>query len=193
MLDIILICCSCFVCVLATSVIALVVYTFVSYNKLKELNFQAEQSWNKIISQLKKKLDLMFSVAEITVTHASNDDRVFTKINELKSTIISAEDPKELLRVEVELKSALEYLHKISEFDDRYEKLKSDEKFLSLRSNLQQVESNIKTLVEGYNDTVSNHNKLLVMFPLNYIAKQFNISKRKFFEFNNEKEDQAFI
>jgi LemA protein len=94
--------------------------------------------------------------------------------------------PAEQARSENLLTGALKSLFALSE---GYPELKANEGFLSLQSDLAEVEEKIQAARRYYNGTVRNNNTKVDQFPSNLVARQFDFVRAEFFEL--EEEDEA--
>lgn len=161
-------------------VVAVIVFAIIGlYNKLQQQNVMVDEAWSGIDVQLKKRFDLIPNLVETVKGYAKHEEGIFTKVSELRSGMMKTEDPKELGKMEGELRATLKTLFAVAE---NYPELKADANFRQLQDSLQQIEDELEGARRYYNGTVRDLNRMIVVFPNNIIAGMFNIGKREFFE-----------
>ena len=72
---------------------------------------------------------------------------------------------------------------------EAYPDLKANTQFLSLQSNLNEIENKLSTARTHYNNVVTSYNNLVESVPSNIIAKIFAFDKREFFKLDEEKKE----
>lgn len=165
----------------------LILFIISLYNKLQQQNVLVDEAWSGIDVQLKKRFDLIPNLVETVKGYAKQEQEVFTKVTELRSSMMGAETPEELGKLEGELRSTLKSLFAVAE---AYPELKSNENFLKLQGSLQEIEDELEGARRYYNGTVRDLNRMIVVFPNNIIANFLNIKKREFFEIADSAERQ---
>jgi LemA protein len=169
-------------------VLAFIVLAIIGlYNRLMKQNVLVDEAWSGIDVQLKKRFDLIPNLVETVKGYAKQEKDVFERVTQLRSSMMSTQDPKELGRMEGEFRQTLKTLFAVSE---AYPELKSNENFLSLQSSLQEIETELEGARRYYNGTVRDLNQMIVVFPTNFLAGFFNIKKREFFEIADAAERQ---
>lgn len=173
-----------FVFLLACGLLAVVLviggFVVAIYNRLQSLNVLADEAWSGIDVQLKKRFDLIPNLVETVKGYSKHEEKVFTKVSELRSGMMKTDDPKELGVMEGELRSTLKSLFAVSE---AYPELKADKNFLELQGTLENIETEIEGARRYYNGVARDLNTQIVVFPNNVIVGFFpTIKKREFFE-----------
>ncbi len=171
-----------FLCACAVIAVGLGLVGFVVaiYNRLQRLNVLADEAWSGIDVQLKKRFDLIPNLVETVKGYAKQEEKIFTRVSELRSGMMNTDDPKELGVMEGELRSTLKSLFAVSE---AYPELKSDKNFLELQNTLEDIETEIEGARRYYNGVARDLNTQIVVFPNNFIVGFFpNIKRREFFE-----------
>ena len=163
----------------------LVLFIIGVYNKLQKQNVLVNEAWSGIDVQLKKRFDLIPNLVETVKGYATHEKDVFEKVAGLRSGMMNTNDPKELGKMEGELRSTLKTLFAVAE---NYPELKADKNFLNLQSSLQEIENELEGARRYYNGTVRDLNQMIVVFPNNILAGMFNIKSREFFEVESEEE-----
>jgi LemA protein len=169
-------------------ILALIILFIIAlYNRLQRQNVLVDEAWSGIDVQLKKRFDLIPNLVETVKAYAKHEDSIFTKVAELRSGMMKAESPEELGKYEGELRATLKTLFAVAE---NYPELKADQNFQKLQDSLQNIEDELEGARRYYNGTVRDLNRMIVTFPNNIVAGWLNITKREFFEVENEEERQ---
>lgn len=158
---------------------ALVLVFIGIYNRLQKQNVLVDEAWSGIDIQLKKRFDLIPNLVETVKGYAKQEEKIFTKVAELRSGMMGTEDPKELGKMEGELRSTLKTLFAVAE---NYPELKSNQNFLELQNSLQEIEDELEGARRYYNGAARDLNQMVVTIPTNFVAGMIGITKREFFE-----------
>ncbi len=149
------------------------------YNSIQRKVVLVDEGWSGIDVQLKKRFDLIPNLVETVKGYAQHETNIFEKVAQLRSGMMGSEDPKELGKMEGELRSTLKTLFAVAE---NYPELKADQNFMNLQASLQEIENELEGARRYYNGTVRDLNTMIVVFPNNIIANFLNLKKREFFE-----------
>lgn len=163
----------------------LALFVIAIYNKLQKQNVLVDEGWSGIEVQLKKRFDLIPNLVETVKGYAKHEEGIFKKVAELRSGMMNTKSPKELGKMEGELRSTLKTLFAVAE---NYPELKADQNFMKLQDSLQEIEDELEGSRRYYNGTVRDLNQLIVTFPNNVLAGMFGIIKREFFEIEDKAE-----
>ena len=162
--------------------VLLVLYVIGAYNGLVMARNRAKDQWAQIDVQLKKRVDLIPNLVETVKGYAKHEKSTFEDAVKARNAFASANTQAE------EIASALNKLFALSE---AYPELKANQNFLSLQSDLKEVEEKISDARQFYNDTVLSYNNKVEMFPTNIIANIFGFKQNEFFKLDNESERKA--
>ncbi len=176
-------------CIGIVGFVALLLIVFVIYvfNSLQRQNVLVDEAWSGIDVQLKKRFDLIPNIVETVKGYAKHEKETFEKIAGLRSAMMGATDPKELGKLEGELRGTLKTLFAVAE---NYPELKANENFIQLQTTLETIETELESARRYYNGTVRDLNRMIVVFPTNIVANFLKLKKREFFEVENETERQ---
>jgi len=159
--------------------IILVVGTIGIYNSLVNLRNRVKNAWSQIDVQLNRRADLIPNLVETVKGYAKHEKTVFENVTKARSSLMSAQTPKENADANNMLTGALKSLFAVAE---NYPELKANQNFLELQSQLAETEDKIAYSRQFYNDTVLMYNNKIQMFPSNLLANQFNFTEAEFFE-----------
>ncbi len=149
------------------------------YNRLVTLKNQAENAWHQIDVQLQRRADLIPNLVETVKGYASHERGVFEKVTQARSNWQSAGSLKEKAEATDSLSTALKSLFAIAE---NYPDLKANQNFLTLQKELSDIEANLLSSRQYYNNTVLSYNNLQQTFPSNLLANMFGFKLREYFE-----------
>ena len=161
--------------------VLLVLYVIGAYNGLVMARNRAKDQWAQIDVQLKKRVDLIPNLVETVKGYAKHEKSTFEDVVKARNAFASANTQAEEIEANNQITSALNKLFALSE---AYPELKANQNFLSLQSDLKEVEEKISYARQFYNDTVLVYNNKIDMVPSNIIASLFKFTKEAFFEAN---------
>lgn len=173
--------------VIGLIVAGVVLFGIALFNRFRRLEVLVQEAWSGIEVQLKKRFDLIPNLVETVKGYAKQESGIFEKVAELRSGMMRTSDPKELGKMEGELRGTLKTLFAVSE---NYPELKSNENFLSLQNSLQEIETQLEGARRYYNGVVRDLNTEIVTFPSNIVAGFLKLQKKEFFEVESEAERQ---
>ena len=168
-------------------VVLIAFYGIGVYNRLVKLNTLVDEAWSGIDVQLKKRYDLIPNLIETVKGYASHEKETFENVTKARSQAQNATTVEGQQAAENQLNSALLNLYAVAE---QYPELKANENFLSLQSELSDIESDIEKSRRYYNGTTRDYNILIDQFPSNIIAGMTNFNKAGFFEIDTDIERQ---
>jgi LemA protein len=159
-----------------------------TYNRfVKSGNLKAE-AWSGIDVQLKRRYDLIPNLVATVKGYMQYEQDLLTRVTELRSLSMRAEDIGEKGRWEAGLAVAIRHLFAVAE---AYPDLKSNGNFLELQRSLVEIEDHIQLARRYYNGTVRDYNILVESFPSNLVALLINRSKAAYFQVDDSTERAA--
>jgi LemA protein len=166
----------------------LVLYTVATFNNLIRLRNRADEGFSDIDVQLKRRHDLIPNLVETVKGYASHERGVFENVTQARSAAVAARGPEQQGRAENALTGALRQLFAVAE---AYPDLKASRNFLELQNELTDTEDKIQAARRFYNTTVRDLNIKVETFPSRVIAGVANVSKRDFFELEDERDREV--
>lgn len=149
------------------------------YNRIQELDEQANNAQANIETQLQRRSDLIGNLVNTVKGYASQEERIFTEIARARGALAGARqsgDPEQLAAADAQLSGALSRLLVITE---NYPQLKSDALFRGLMDELAGTENRIATARQDYNQAVTAYNAYIRKFPAVVTAKVTGAQPRK--------------
>lgn len=166
---------------IAVIAIIIIVAMFVIsiYNKLVTLKQRVANAWAQIDVQLKLRIDLIPNFVETVKGYAKHESETLENVIKARNIASGAVGVDASIDANNQLTGALKTLFAVTE---AYPDLKANENFLSLQTELGNIENKIALARAIYNDIVMKYNTQLMVFPSNIIAGMFNFKEEKLFE-----------
>lgn len=172
--------------IIGAILLILIVWVVSSYNKLVSFSVRVDNGWAQVDVQLKKRFDLIPNLVETVKGYAVHEKQTLSEVTKWRSAAMSSKTPEEAMENNAKLSRAIVNLFATAE---QYPDLKANQNFLSLQSQLSDIESKIAISRQFYNDTAMKYNEYTMRFPSNLLASIFHFSRRKYFEI--EETDKA--
>ena len=163
----------------------LVLGLIVIFNRLAQLNVQADNAWADIDVQLKRRHDLIPNLVQTVQGYASHEKESFRAVIEARNSAIAARGVAQRQQAEQQLAASLGQLFALAE---AYPALRAVESFTSLQNELSRIEEALQNARRYYNAVVRDLNTAIVQFPSNLVASGFGIRSRTFFEVTDRAE-----
>jgi len=158
------------------------------YNRLVRLRVRTQDAWSGIDVQLKRRYDLIPNLVETVKGYAKHERETLEAVIQARQAGINAKTVPEQAQAENMITGALRQLFALSE---AYPDLKANTNFSQLQEELASTENKIAFSRQHYNNTVSQYNSALEVFPNNLIAGSFGFSRRDFFEMEDPAQREA--
>jgi LemA protein len=167
--------------IIGVIVVLFIILMFIlsTYNELVRLRNRVENAWAQIDVQLKRRIDLIPNLVEVTKGYAKHESATLEKVVAARNMAAGATNIEESIEANNQLTGALKTLFAVSE---AYPDLKANTNFLQLQNELKETEDKIMYARQFYNDTVTRYNTKIQMFPGNTIAKKYNFTAKPLFE-----------
>ena len=165
-------------------VVLIIIISIISIsNKLNKAVVKIDEASSGIDVALTKRYDVLTKMIEVVKSYAKHEkETLFEVINLRKNMSINEKN--------VENKKMDENFSKINVVAENYPELKSSENYKTLQQSIAEVEEHLQSARRLYNSNVSIYNQMLVSFPASIIAKSKRMTKKDFFEADeNKKED----
>ena len=163
--------------------VLIALYGVSQYNALIRLRNRAEEGFSDIDVQLKRRHDLIPNLVETVKGYASHERQVFENVTAARSNAVAAHGPQAQAQAENALSGALRQLFAVAE---NYPELKASQNFIELQDEITDTEDKIQASRRFYNMTVRDLNIKVETFPSKLFAGIANVTKRDFFELDDE-------
>ena len=164
--------------------IAILVFGFIYYislnNRIVKLEETVENAWSDIDVQLRMRFDLVDNLVETVKWYAKHEKDTFKEVVEARNKFATATDIKSKSEADNMLTSSLKSIFALSE---AYPELKANENFLSLQTELSDIENKIASARRYFNAATREYNTLIKQFPANVL---FHKQPKDYFEWLEE-------
>jgi len=147
-------------------VVICVIWYVSLYNKIVWLKANRENAWSDIDVQLRMRFDLVDNLVETVKWYAKHEKNTFKEVVEARNKFATATDVKSKSEADNMLTTSLKSLFALSE---AYPELKANENFLSLQSELSDIENKIASARRYFNATTREYNTVIQQFPANVL------------------------
>jgi LemA protein len=150
----------------------LIIAAIAVYNNLVRCRKEVDNSWAQIDVQLKRRCDLIPNLVETVKGYAAHESGVLDNVTRARSAAMSPNlSTANRIEAESKLTGALQGLMVQVE---AYPELKANQNFLALQEELASTENRISFARQHYNDTATNYNTAIAVFPACIFASIFN-------------------
>ena len=165
-------------------IIAVIILAIIGlYNSLVTLRMQVQNAWSQIDVQLQRRFDLIPNFVETVKGYVTHEKETLEKITALRTSWANATTVQDKADLDNQLSASLKTIMAVSE---NYPDLKANENFMQLSEELRNTENKIAFSRQFYNDTTTNYNTKLQVFPSNIIANMFGFKPSDLFKTENE-------
>ena len=165
-------------------IIAVIILAIIGlYNSLVTLRMQVQNAWSQIDVQLQRRFDLIPNFVETVKGYVTHEKETLEKITALRTSWANATTVQDKADLDNQLSASLKTIMAVSE---NYPELKANENFMQLSEELRNTENKIAFSRQYYNDTTTNYNTKLQVFPSNIIANMFGFKPSDLFKTENE-------
>jgi LemA protein len=159
--------------------LVLVIWAFISYNRLVRLRNQVQNGWADIDVQLKRRHDLIPQLVSAVKGYAGFERGTMEAVTELRAQAVATTARGQLGNVESNLEAALGKLFVLKE---AYPELKANQNYLQLQRDLVEVENNLQYARRFYNGAVRDLNTAIQRVPDTFIARSTGFKEEEFFQ-----------
>ncbi|HVU21765.1 MAG TPA: LemA family protein [Pirellulales bacterium] len=173
-------------------IIALVVlglialFVMFTYNRLVSLRQAWKRAFADIDVQLKQRQDLVPNLVETVKGYATHENAVFTAVTQARASAMKANTVGEKSAAEGVLSGALGNLMAVAE---NYPELKANQGFLSLQSELADLENKIAAARRFMNNAVAEYNSSIQQIPAVFIAGPLGFTAAEMFTLDPAERD----
>ncbi|HRD28315.1 MAG TPA: LemA family protein [Caulobacter sp.] len=173
-----------------TLIIILVVIVLVGlmavglYNRLVALNTRADQAFADIDVQLRQRHDLIPNLVETVKGYATHEKGTLEAVIAARNAATSAGSVADKVQAENALTGALRQMFAVAE---AYPELKANTNFLSLQSELSDVENKLAAARRFFNSAVAEFNAARLSFPAVLFAGMFGFNARALFDLGEQR------
>ena len=168
------------VLVLVLLIVIAVAYYIRLNNKIVKLEETVGNAWSDIDVQLRLRFDLVENLVETVKWYAKHEKETFKEVIEARNRFTTALDVKSKAEADNMLTTSLKSIFALAE---AYPELKANENFLSLQSELSDIENKIASARRYFNAATREYNTLIKQFPADIL---FHKEPKDYFEWLEE-------
>lgn len=157
-------------------IVLAIIYYISLNNKIVSLEETVGNAWSDIDVQLRMRFDLVDNLVETVKWYAKHEKDTFKEVIEARNRFTTATDVKSKSEADNMLTSSLKSIFALAE---SYPELKANENFLSLQSELSDIENKIASARRYFNAATREYNTLIKQFPANVL---FHKEPKDYFE-----------
>lgn len=154
-------------------------------NSLVALKNGCEEAWSSVDIYLKKRYDLIPNLVETVKGYTKHEGETLEKVIAARNAAAAATGADEKIKADKTLSGTLRQLFSLKE---SYPELKANSQFLSLQTQLQQIEAELSQARKFYNGKCKAFNIKIEQFPSNLVANGMHLTKMTYFELDSEEE-----
>lgn len=151
-------------------VVVIVLWAIGVQNSLVKKKMRAENAFADIDVHLVKRYDLIPNIVNTVKGYAKHEKDTLESVINARNKAVSASSTPEKIDADNEVTSAISRLFALTE---SYPELKANENFLSLQSDLKNVENELAGARKYYNVAAREYNYAIAAIPACIIAKLF--------------------
>ena len=161
------------------------------YNSLIAKKNQVNNIFAGIDAVLKKRFDLIPNLVSSVQEYMTHERELLTEVTELRVQGMKpelSEDQK--VALDAKMTSTL---GSILVSVENYPELKANENIMNLQRTLNEIESQIAAARRAYNQSVTDYNNAIEMFPTNYMASYMKLYRKEVFVINENERDNVNV
>lgn len=165
--------------------VILVLFIFVAsrYNAFVKNMSQVDEDFSDVDIQLKRKADLIGQLVEVVKGYAKHEKETFVEATKARSGIREAVSIHELEQSNNRLNAVLGSIMAVIE---DYPKIKADQAFKQLMTDMRDTEDRIAEYREVYNSSVRKYNTAVLTFPNVVVSRLLKFSQKDYFTYTHE-------
>ena len=175
--------------IITAVVVVAVIAVIAIYNGLVGRRKEVDNAWAQIDVQLKRRCDLIPNLVETVKGYAAHESGVLEKVTQARSAALASHrDTAGRIEAESHLSGALRNLMIQVE---AYPQLKANQNFLALQEELTSTENRISFARQHYNDTATDYNTAIALFPACIFASMFNFRESPLWQITDAAEREV--
>lgn len=153
----------------------IVVLIIILFNHIVGLNNRCNNAWSGIDNQLKRRVDLIPNLVEVTKGYAKYESETLVEVINTRNNGTVSDIAKQSEKIS-------NSLSKLLALTEAYPDLKANKLYENLQTELTGTEDKIAFARQFYNDCVQHYNTSIQQFPNNIIANKLHFQPKAFFK-----------
>ena len=165
--------------IIAGVIVLLVIFFIAIYNNLTKKRILVREGWSGIGTFLQQRNDMIPNLVETVKGYALHESTTLQEVVKWRNKAVAATSNAEKMDAGNKMNQALVDFFAVAE---QYPDLKANTNFLSLQSDLKEMEVSLNQSRRYYNGAVRDYNQAISVFPNNMLAGMFGFSPEPFFQ-----------
>jgi len=165
--------------IIAGVIVLLIIFFIAIYNNLTKKRILVREGWSGIGTFLQQRNDLIPNLVETVKGYAVHESNTLQEVVKWRNKAVAATSNTEKMEASNKMNEALVDFFAVAE---QYPDLKANQNFLSLQSDLKEMEVGLNQSRRYYNGAVRDYNQAMSVFPNNMIAGMFGFTAEPFFQ-----------
>lgn len=165
--------------IIAGAVVLLLLFFIIIYNNLTKKRILVREGWSGIGTFLQQRSDLIPNLVETVKGYAVHESTTLQEVVKWRNKAVQATSNEEVMNASNRMNEALMNFFAVAE---QYPDLKANANFLSLQTDLKEIEGSINQSRRYYNGAVRDYNQAVAVFPNNFVAGMFGFTAEPFFQ-----------
>lgn len=157
----------------------IVIYAIVVFNRLVRGRNLVREGFSGIDVQLRRRSDLIPNLVEVVKGYAAHERGLFNDIAEKRTAAMNATGVAGKAAAESDLQGSLRRLFALAE---SYPQLKANQNFLTLQTQIADLEDQLQMARRYYNGVVRDYNISIQSFPDVLLARLTGFGEEHFFQ-----------
>ena len=166
------------------AIVVIVLWVIMIYNGLVTMRQRVNQAFADIDVQLKQRHDLIPNLVETVKGYAAHERGTLEAVIQARNAAATAQGPAAQGAAENQLSGALRQIFALSE---NYPDLKANANFQQLQAELSDIENKIAASRRFFNNSVTEYNTGIQVFPAALFAGMFGFTPRTFFDLGDDR------
>ena len=149
------------------------------YNGIIVRKNKRDQSFSDIDVSLKQRFDMIPQLLETVKGYMNHEKETLEGVTKARTGFMNASNTDEKIAADNMLTGALKTLFAVSE---NYPDLKASTNFQQLQMEVTNMENKLSVTRNYFNETTTDYNTFIQLFPTTIIAGMFNFKTEKLFE-----------
>jgi LemA protein len=165
-------------------IVVIVLWVIMIYNGLVTMRQRVNQAFADIDVQLKQRHDLIPNLVETVKGYAAHERGTLEAVIQARNAAATAQGPTAQAAAENQLSGALRQIFALSE---NYPDLKANANFQQLQAELTDIENKLAAARRFFNNSVTEYNTGIQVFPAALFAGMFGFTPRSFFDLGDDR------
>ncbi len=167
-------------------IVAIGLFVMKKYNGIILRKNKRDQSFSDIDVNLKQRFDMIPQLLETVKGYMKHEKDVLETLTKARTGFMNAQNVEDKIAADNMLSGALKTLFAVSE---SYPDLKASTNFTQFQLEIANIENKLSTVRSYFNETTTNFNTYIEMFPASIIASMFGYKRLPLFETSETREE----